>query len=87
MDGDAYAEFLNLEVDKALETLTEFFDAIQVIGTFVDDDGQTHCLSRGVGNWYARVGATQEFLERDQAQTTANAIGEVMMLDEGDGFE
>lgn len=84
MDENTYAEFLNREVDKALRVLTEHFDAIQFVGTFVDDNGQTHLLTRGMGNWYARVGAIQEFLERDQAQTTANAIGEVMLEEDDD---
>ena len=79
-----HARFLCGEVDKALRALGEHFDALSVIGTFVDDDGQTHCLSRGVGNWYARVGACQEFLDKDQAQMTAEAIGEVMMEEEED---
>lgn len=79
-----HARFLCGEVDKALRTLGEHFDALQLIGTFVDDDGLTHLMTRGSGNWYARVGACREFLDKDQAQTTAYAIGEVMMEDEED---
>lgn len=88
MDEEAHHRFLNAEVDKALRVLGEHFDSLQVVGTFVDDEGMTHCLTRGVGNFYARVGAVQEFLERDAAQTTARAIGEVMSDDEGEsGFD
>lgn len=89
MDEEArHHRFLTDEVDKALRVLGEHFDACQFIGTFVDDDGMTQCLTRGVGNWYARMAASREFIERDQAQTTAQAIGEVMMLEEEDeGFE
>lgn len=82
MDEEAHHRFLNGEVDKALRVLGEHFDALQVIGTFVDDDGMTHCLTRGVGNWYARIAACQGFLAQDQAQTTAQAIGDVMMVEE-----
>jgi hypothetical protein len=78
-------KFLNSEVDKALGVLGEHFDACQFIGTYVDDDGITHCLTRGTGNWFARMGAAREFIDRDQAQTTADAIGEVMMIDEDEG--
>lgn len=70
--------FLNGLVEQALEVLSEHFDAIQFIGTFVDDDGFTHCMTRGRGNWYARIGATMEWLDTDAAQTTAKAIGDVL---------
>lgn len=87
MDELNHARFLCLLADKALDTLSEHFDSLQINGTFVDDEGITHHMSRGRGNWYARVGACREFLDKDQAQTTADAIGEVMMVDEDDGFE
>lgn len=74
-------------MDKALQTLGEHFDSLQFIGTLVDDDGLTHCLTRGVGNWFARMGAAREFVEKDQAQTTAQAIGDVMMLDDQDDLD
>lgn len=87
MDEEAHHRFLNSEVDKALDTLMEFFDAAQFIATYVDDNGQTHHLSRGRGNWYARIGATMEFIERDAAQTTARAIEEVLPEEGESGFD
>jgi hypothetical protein len=80
--------FLNGEVDKALRTLMEHFDSLQFVGTYVDDDGMTHLLTQGRGNWFARMGAAREFIERDQAQTAADAIGDVMMIEEDEtGFD
>lgn len=83
MEEDRHAEFLNGLVDQALELLSEHFDSLQIVGTFMDDENMTHCLTRGVGNWYARVGAVHEFLERDAAQTTAFEIGKVLPQDDG----
>ena len=82
---NTHAAFLNGLVDQALEVLSEHFDSIQVVGTFLDDGQMTHCLTRGTGNWYSRVGAVREFLDRDQAQTTAHAIGQVMPGNEEEG--
>jgi hypothetical protein len=89
MNGEArHHRFLIDEVEKALRVLGEHFDACQFIGTFVDDNGQTHLISRGVGNWYARRGSIAEVLDRELAETAAEAIGDVMMLEEEDeGFE
>lgn len=78
MDENTHHSFLNGLVDQALEVLGEHFDAIQFTGTFLDDDGMTYAMNRGRGNWYARIGATMEWLDTDAAQTTARAIGEVL---------
>lgn len=84
MDEATHHRFLNSEVDKALDVLMEHYDALQIVGTYVDDRGQTVLLSRGRGNWYARRGAMSEVLDRELAETTAGAIGDVMMIDEGE---
>ncbi len=91
MDEDhelLHAEFLCAEVDKAFDVLMEWFDAAQFVATFVDDNGTTHLMSRGRGNYYSRIGSVQEWLGRDAADTTATALGEVLNGEEGEsGFD
>lgn len=53
--------------------LGEHFDAVQIVACTVEGEG-TRCLKRGSGNWYARKAMCQEFVERDQAVTVAEAI-------------
>ena len=65
-------------MDVLLAELMEHFDALQIIGSVVGDDGCTTRVTRGVGNWYARIGGAREFIEMDQAQTTAFELSKVM---------
>lgn len=78
-------ERLNGLMDKMLAELGEHFEAIQILGTFVDDDGHTARASRGVGNWYARQGLAREFLDMDAAQTTAYELSQVINRPPEDG--
>jgi hypothetical protein len=86
MEEDSHAEFLKGLVDQALEALSEHFDALQIVGTFMDDNNQTHLVTLGTGNWYARIGAVQEFLTKDEAATTAHEIGKILPESES-GFD
>lgn len=65
------------EAGKWLESktadLTEHFDAVQILASYTDEDG-THCVKRGAGNWYARQGMAQEFVNSEQAQLLAHEI-------------
>lgn len=36
---------------------------VQIVATWVDEDGDTRTLSRGSGNWHARLGATTSWAE------------------------
>jgi len=73
-----HAEMLNGLLDEKLREISEYFDAVQILGTFVDDDGDTVRVTRGFGNWYARQGVAREFLDMDAAQTTAYEIAKVL---------
>lgn len=77
-------ERLNGMMDGMLRELGEHFEAIQILGTFVDDDGHTVRVTRGVGNWYARQGLAREFLDMDAAVTTANELSRVIHPEEGE---
>ena len=56
------------------EQLGEFADAVQVLACYQDEDGNTACVKRGNGNWYARVGMAREFLTEDQARVAEYTV-------------
>jgi hypothetical protein len=78
----SHAAMLNGKMDDMLRELGEHFEAIQIMGSFVDEDGHTVRVTRGVGNWYARQGVAREFLDMDAAQTTAYELSKVLVRDE-----
>lgn len=78
----SHDEMLVELMDRCLRDLGEHFDSVQLIGSFVTDDGQTQRVTRGIGNWYARIGMAQEFLEMDAAQTTAYELKKVLPVNE-----
>lgn len=49
-------------VDKAVNELMAHFDAVQVFVTRQDGEATMYC-GRGKGNWYARLGMVQTWLE------------------------
>lgn len=73
-----HEEMLAQKIQGILADLGEHFDAIQILGTYVQDDGHTARVSMGIGNWYARQGVAREFLDMDAAVTTAHEIGKVL---------
>jgi hypothetical protein len=77
-----YAEVRAMKINETLRELNEHFEAVQILATWVDDDGMTCRASLGVGNWYARQGLAREFLEMDAAATTAHELAKVICEDE-----
>ena len=65
-------------LDECLRCLGEHLESVQIIGSFVNDNGETERVTRGAGNWYARIGMAQEFLEMDAAQTTAFELSKIL---------
>jgi len=61
-------------LEKHVSALSEIYDAVQVVGTFLDAEGKTVGQKRGSGNWYARRAICQEFIEQAQAGDLANEI-------------
>jgi len=55
------------EVEKILDDtaarLAEHFDAVQLLVSWTED-ATTYGMSRGRGDWYARHGLCQEFINR-----------------------
>jgi len=50
---------------SALIRLSEHFDSLQIFGTVVEEEG-THAFNNGVGNWYARRGQVEEWLDQQE---------------------
>lgn len=83
MSRDQFDDFLR---DQAARIL-EHCDAVQIMASF-NEDGETHALYRGNGNWYARQGMAHEFINQDVAQENAKQIAErVNPPDEGDNWK
>ncbi len=60
-------------IEAIASQLSEHFEAVQILVSFPQDGG-TQGLNAGRGNWYARQGMAQEFLQREQAREIAYAI-------------
>jgi len=63
-------------LEKHVSALSEIYDAVQVVGTFLSPDGKSRSQKRGSGNWYARRGLCQEFIEQSQAEDIAIQIAD-----------
>lgn len=83
----AYQETLAPRIQEILDELSEHFDSIQILGTFMDEDGDTGKLSMGKGNYYARRGLASEFVEQDMAATNAYELSKILMEEEEDEGE
>lgn len=69
-------------LEDAVSKLGEFFEAVQIIVSWVDEEGATHYVPRGSGNWYARQHMCQEFVGREKSAEIADQIGKVLKEDE-----
>jgi len=54
-----------LRINKAIDELSEFFDTVHVFATRDEPDG-TVALQRGAGNWYARYGQIELWVEKEK---------------------
>lgn len=74
-------------LDRLLEDLAEHFDSIQVVATNYEGSGPdagTRSYQRGIGNFYARKAACEEFIKLDEAEDSARILSRVL---EEDGTE
>lgn len=61
-------EYIEL-IDACAEDIREKLHVdVQIIATWVDDEGNTKTLSRGCGNWHARLGATSSWADENTNQ-------------------
>lgn len=75
---------LNNLVLPHVHQLMEHFDAVQILATVVSERG-TELVAIGSGNWYARRGMAEEFINRDRAVTEANEIAEAIQSSQEEG--
>lgn len=61
-------------LDKHVRELSELYDAVQIVVTWLDPGGRTRSQKRGSGNWYARRSLCQEFITEDAHDDQAKAI-------------
>lgn len=61
---------------KIASELAEHFDAVQILASHRDGNGNTQLIKYGEGNWYARQGMAHDFINAEQAQETAIQIAE-----------
>ena len=75
---------LNNLVLPHVHQLMEHFDAVQILATVVSERG-TELVAIGSGNWYARRGMAEEFINRDRAVTEANELAEAIQSSQEEG--
>jgi hypothetical protein len=61
-------------IEKTALSLGEHFEAVQILATRTEADGETYGYSRGCGNWHARIGLAQVFMERAHAREMARQL-------------
>lgn len=62
MTNKEFREHSEAIVDKAVTALMGHFDAVQIMVTREDGDSTMYC-GRGKGNYYARLGMVQTWIE------------------------
>lgn len=73
--GGVSHEELRALVEKTAFDLGEHCSSVQILVTTVED-GETHGIKRGSGDWYARIGMAHEFINSDIAEDSAAKIAE-----------
>ena len=62
------------QLAKMTVALGEFFDAVQIHASYINEQGQTIGMNCGVGNFYARQGMASEFLSEEDARVCERTI-------------
>lgn len=70
-------EELSKIVENAALALGEHFEAVQILASNCDQEG-TAVVRRGVGNFYARVGMAQEFVDLDKDEMLSHKIAQAL---------
>lgn len=71
MSIDEYQQTLR----RAEAILSKMFEAGQMVVSWRDEDGVTHMLTRGFGNYYARKGMCEDFLVLEDEGTRTDVRG------------
>ena len=64
-------------VQAALDALGEHFDSVMIFVTLhtSTEDG-TEAYAKGIGNWYARYGQVVEWVNREEAVSRNEVLGD-----------
>jgi hypothetical protein len=69
-------------VDRCLGILGEHYDSIQILASYVDDEGEnTIRIYKGKGSVFARHGMAHDFLNDDLRHETAKTLAEIINKD------
>jgi len=68
--------------DQHLAQLMEHFDHVQIIASWASDSGDTMHISRGRGNWFARIGQCRAWMKFQEDSELADEIAD--RLDDDD---
>jgi len=71
--------------ENAIAMLMEHFDNVQVLGSWMED-GETSFVSTGAGNWFARTGHAERWLQDGKDSILAQQIGDELKEDDGDDW-
>lgn len=71
MSKEEEIKFLEGLVEQTVAKLREHFDSVQLFVSKATDDGKrdTEGFSVGSGNWYARIGQIDEWMQMKKEQT------------------
>ena len=80
---DMTPEQMQAKVEIHLNALMEFFDCVQILVSTYTPKG-TDFVRKGAGNWFARQGMAQDFINTARAETEAAEIARVLPHQDGD---
>lgn len=70
-ENNKYADLVKSYSSRMAEDCPGAEVAIQVLVSYLNPAGDTVDVMKGSGNWYARVGMCQQFIDRDRVDTDA----------------
>ncbi|MEZ5386480.1 MAG: hypothetical protein R3F13_13290 [Prosthecobacter sp.] len=75
MISDLTPDEMERIVQRHVDALMEYFECVQILVSNSSPEG-TESVSKGAGNWYARQGMAQFFINLDRSETQAHKIAE-----------
>lgn len=57
-------------IDDALQKIGEHFDSVHIFCTrYENPNGETTCVNKGTGNWFARYGQVADWMVKQDENT------------------
>lgn len=70
-------------LERAVRSLAEHFDTVQIFVT-AQQGTETNGFNKGAGNWYARVGQINSWVQREAEVNRAQARADFTRLEDDD---